>query len=119
MNTRDLKKRLHYIKGQIEGIERMLDDGRDPSDVYIQFKAVEGAFQKAFYVVLDETLRKDLALKIVRVVNACPGNCQESDKIEFIRKEFPKLDLKGVAQVISEIEMINEKLEKLNGEADE
>ncbi len=34
MNTRDLKKRLHYIKGQIEGIERMLDDERDANDIY-------------------------------------------------------------------------------------
>ncbi len=34
MNTRYLKKRLHYIKGQIEGIERMLDADRDPNDIY-------------------------------------------------------------------------------------
>lgn len=119
MNNRDLKKRLHYIKGQIEGIERMLDDGRNANDIYIQFKAVEGALQKAIYVVLDETLRKDLALKIVKVVNACPGNCEDADKIEFIRNEFPKLDLKQIAQVISEIHKIDEKLGKLNNETEQ
>lgn len=119
MNTRDLKKRLHYIKGQIEGIERMLDEDRDANDIYIQFKAIEGGLQKAIYVVLDETLRKDLALKIVKVVNACPGNCQDADKIEFIRNEFPKLDLKQIARVISEIHEIDGKLEKLNEEEKE
>jgi DNA-binding FrmR family transcriptional regulator len=119
MNTKDLKKRLHYLKGQIDGIERMLDDGRDPNDIYIQFKAVEGALQKAIYVVLDDTLRKDLAQKIVKVVDACPGNCGDEDKIEYIRQEFPKLDLKKIARIISEIQAIDEKLEKINGETEE
>jgi DNA-binding FrmR family transcriptional regulator len=119
MNTRDLKKRLHYIKGQVEGVERMLDDGRDANDIYIQFKAIEGAVLKAIYVVLDETLRKELALKIVKVAESCPGNCGNEDKIEFIRKEFPKLDLKQIAQVIAEIHIIEEKLEKSNEEPGE
>lgn len=119
MNTRDLKKRLHYIKGQIDGVERMLDDGRDANDIYIQFKAIEGAILKAIYVVLDETLRKELAQKIVKVADACPGNCGSEDKIEFIRKEFPKLDLKQIGQVIAEIQKIEEKLQKSNLELDE
>jgi DNA-binding FrmR family transcriptional regulator len=119
MNTRDLKKRLHYIKGQIEGIERMLDDERDANDIYIQFKAIEGALQKAIYVVLDESLRRELALKIVKVVDACPGNCQHADKIEFIRNEFPKLELKQIGQLISEMYKIDENLKKLNENSEE
>ncbi|GAA4464969.1 hypothetical protein GCM10023189_44960 [Nibrella saemangeumensis] len=119
MDTRDLKKRLHYIKGQIEGIERMLDEQRDPNEIFVQFKAVEGALQKAIYVVLDETLRKDLAQKIVNVVNACPGNCGDADKIEFIRQEFPKLGLKEVSQVIAQLQTIDENLNKLKDKPEE
>lgn len=114
MQTRDLKKRLHYIKGQIDGIERMLDEGRDANDIYIQFKAVEGALQKAIYVVLDDALRKELAQKIVQVIDACPGNCGSEDKIEFIRQQFPRLDLKNITLVISELQAIDEKLAQSN-----
>lgn len=119
MKTRDLKKRLHHIKGQLEGIERMLDEERSANDIYIQFKAVEGALQKAIYVVLDETLRRELAEKIVKVIDACPGNCGNEDKIEFIRQEFPNLELKKIAAMISEIEVINEKMSQTNKSDDE
>ena len=74
-DTRKLKKQLHIIKGQIEGIEKMIDDDRDAEEIYTQFKAIEGNFQKTFHGLLEDILRKNLALKIVKVVNACPGNC--------------------------------------------
>lgn len=116
MSTRDLKKRLHYLKGQIEGIERMLDGNRDAYDVYIQFKAIEGAIQKAIYVVLDEKLRKELALLIVKVGNACPGDCKDANRLEIIRQEFPRLDLKRLTQMISEVQAIDRNMELLNTE---
>jgi DNA-binding FrmR family transcriptional regulator len=97
----------------------MLDEGREAKDVYIQFKAIEGAVLKAIYVVLDDTLRKELALKVVKVADACPGNCGSEDKIEFIRKEFPKLELKQIAQVIAEIHQIEEKLQNFKQEPGE
>lgn len=110
---REVKKRLHYIKGQVEGIERMIDKGREPNDIVIQFKAVEGAVKKAIYEVLDETLRKDLALRIVEVVDACPGNCEYAGKIQSIKRDFPNLKFEEITQVISEIQLINEKIKTL------
>jgi DNA-binding FrmR family transcriptional regulator len=112
--SRKLKKQLHIIKGQIEGIEKMMDDDRDAEEIYTQFKAIEGNFRKTFHGLLEDILRKNLALKIVKVVNACPGNCQDAEKIEFIRKEFPKLEIKKVASIISEMNEIDKRLEKLN-----
>lgn len=114
--TRKLKKQLHIIKGQIDGIEKMIDDDRDAEEIYIQFKAIEGNFQKTFHGLLEDILRKNLALKIVKVVNACPGNCQDAEKIEFIRNEFPKLEIKKVASIISEINEIETRLKKFNDE---
>ena len=113
-DTRKLKKQLHITKGQIEGIEKMIDDDRDAEEIYTQFKAIEGNFQKTFHGLLEDILRKNLALKIVKVVNACPGNCQDAEKIEFIRKEFPKLEINKVAAIISEMNEIDKRLEKLS-----
>ncbi len=80
---------------------------------------MEGALQKAIYVVLDDTLRKDLAQKIVKVAVACPGNCGQEDKIEYIRTEFPRLELKNIAQVISQLQAIEENLAKNNESLEE
>lgn len=114
--VKTLKKHLHYLKGQIEGIEKMIDRGEDSNDIYIQFKAIEGTMNKTIYVLLEDILRKDLALKIVKVVNACPGNCEDAEKIEFVKKEFPKMEIKKVASIIAEMGTIEEKLRKINSE---
>ncbi len=53
-STEDVSKRLRYIKGQLGGIEKMLDEGRDPSQIIIQFKAAEEALNKAHFLLLDE-----------------------------------------------------------------
>lgn len=37
--TGDLKKRLSTVKGQIEGIVKMLDEETDPDKILVQFKA--------------------------------------------------------------------------------
>ncbi len=113
--VKELKKHLHYLKGQIEGIEKMIDRGEDSNDIYIQFKAIEGTMNKTIYVLLEDILRKDLALKIVKVVNACPGNCEDAEKIEFVKNEFPKMEIKKVASIIAEMGTIEEKLKKING----
>lgn len=84
--TGDLKKRLSTIRGQIEGILKMMDADTDPDKILVQFKAADQGLQKAHYLLLDEVFRKSLALKLVQVMNACPGNCQDAEKIEFIKR---------------------------------
>ncbi len=43
----DVRKRLRRIAGQVEGIERMLADGRDCRDVITQLAAVSKALDRA------------------------------------------------------------------------
>jgi CsoR family transcriptional regulator, copper-sensing transcriptional repressor len=111
---KELKKHLHFLKGQIEGVEKMIEHEENLNDVYVQFKAIEGTLNKAFYVLLEDILRKHLALKIVKVVDACPGNCEDAVKIEFAKKEFPNMEIKKVGAIISEMDEIKRKLDKLN-----
>ena len=42
----DLRKRLRRIGGQIEGIERMLDDGRECRDLVTQISAAHRALER-------------------------------------------------------------------------
>lgn len=112
--TGDLVKRLNTVKGQIEGIVRMLDEDTDPDKMLVQFKAADQGLQKAHYLMMDEVFRKSLALKLVQVMNACPGNCQDAEKIEYMKEQFPMLLLDQLTSQIKEVHAIDKRLEKHN-----
>ena len=87
-------KRLHYITGQLGGIEKMLDDDRLVKDVYAQLKAVEKGVHQAIYGVLDDQLKKHFAGVLAERLPLCPGDCDDAERLQFLKNEFPKLDLK-------------------------
>lgn len=112
--TKDIKTRLKTINGQIDGLTKMLDnDDEDLEKILTQFKAAQKSLDKAHYLLLDEVYRKALALKIVQTVEACPGNCGNEDKIEFIRQQFPNLGLDDLTDKMKEIARIKKHLDKL------
>jgi len=104
--TSDIKNRLKSIKGQIEGILKMLDESDDPEQLLNQFKSVKSGFDKAQHLLLDEIFRKVLAMKIAGALESCPGNCGQEEKIEVIRKQFPNLDLYELTEKMKEINAI-------------
>ncbi|MEQ9424058.1 MAG: metal-sensitive transcriptional regulator [Cyclobacteriaceae bacterium] len=113
--TKDIVTRLKSIKGQIDGLIKMLDEDQDPEKILVQFKASRKGLDKAHYRLLDEVYRKALAMKIVETVEACPGNCGNEDKIEFIRKQFPQIGLDDLTEKMREIARMKERLDELNG----
>ncbi len=110
--TEDVVKRLHYIKGQLGGIEKMLQEDKDPKAIINQFKAAEEALNKAHFLLLDEVFRKGLALQLSDVIKACPGNCQEADKIAFLQEKFPQLELGEITGKMKEVDDINDRMVK-------
>lgn len=101
--TRDVKSRLNTIKGQVEGIVKMLDEDKDPEQILNQFKAVSKALETAESLLLDDTFRKSLAAKISEAVQACPGNCGQEQTIESLRRQFPTLTEYELAEKMKEI----------------
>ncbi len=114
--TKDIRDRLASIKGQVEGIGKMLHEDKDPGQILNQFKAVQKGLDKAHYLLLDEVYRKSLAIKIVNTVDACPGDCGNEDKIEFLRQQFPSLKLDELTEKMLEISEIEKRLERHNAE---
>ncbi len=56
--------RLKKIEGQIRGIQKMIDDQRDCSDILMQMSAVKSALKKTNYLILKRyanTCLKDLS----------------------------------------------------------
>ena len=110
----DIKTRLKILSGQINGIVKMLDDGKDPEQINIQFKSIDKGIQKAHYLRLDEVYRKALAIGIVKAVDSCPGNCGNEYKIEYLKREFPNLELSDLTDKLKEIQTIENRLKNYN-----
>jgi DNA-binding FrmR family transcriptional regulator len=53
MDGENLHRRLNKIKGQINAIEKMIDDDIPCEDVLIQINAIKGAMHKVGQVVLE------------------------------------------------------------------
>ena len=110
----DIKTRLKTLSGQINGIVKMLDEGKDPEQINIQFKSIDKGIQKAHHLLLDEVYRKALAIGIVKAVDSCPGNCGSEDKIEYLKQEFPNLALSDLTEKLKEIQTIENRLKEYN-----
>jgi DNA-binding FrmR family transcriptional regulator len=106
----DIKARLKTLSGQINGIVKMLDEGKDPEQINIQFKSIDKGIQIAHYLLLDDVYRKALAIGIVKAVDSCPGNCGNEDKIQYLKREFPKLELSDLTDKLNEIQTIETRL---------
>lgn len=52
----DLQRRLRRVEGQIRGIQGMIDDGRECSDVVTQFAAAMKAIEQAGFKYFAATL---------------------------------------------------------------
>ena len=89
----------------------MLDENKDPEKILIQFKAAQKGLDKAHFLLLDEVYRKALAITISETVEACPGNCGNEERIEFIRKQFPDLELNSLTDKMKEVDELKRRLE--------
>ncbi len=94
----------------------MLEKDKEPEQILNQFKAAQKGLDKAHFLLLDEVYRKALAIKIVWAVDACPGNCGQEDKIEYIYRQFPNLKLEELSDTLREIAEIEKRLASYNVE---
>lgn len=57
----DLRRRLRRVAGQVQGIERMLDEGRDCRDIVTQIAAANRALEQAGFRLVSAGLAYCLA----------------------------------------------------------
>lgn len=60
----NLKKRIHRIIGQLNGVEKMLDENRYCGDILIQVSAIESALQSVGCIILKEHLETCVREKV-------------------------------------------------------
>jgi DNA-binding FrmR family transcriptional regulator len=57
----DLTRRLRRIEGQVRGIIKMIEDGRECADIITQLAAASRALDRAGFRLLSSSLRQCLA----------------------------------------------------------
>jgi DNA-binding FrmR family transcriptional regulator len=79
----DVRKRLHRVSGQLAGIERMLDEGRECRDVVTQISAATKALEQTGFKLVAAGL------------TYCIAHPEESEAsgypLEVVEKMFMKL----------------------------
>jgi len=96
-----ITKRLHYLQGQLKGIERMVNEERPVQEVFNQLKAVEHGVHTTIHDVLEDQLKMHLAELLSVRLAACPGDCSDAERLQFTKKQFAQLDLKTVIESLS------------------
>lgn len=79
--SRQLRNRINRIIGQLNGIQKMLDDNRYCGDIINQISAVESALQSVGYIILEEHMQTCV---IEEVKNG--NNDIVSEAVELMKK---------------------------------
>lgn len=82
-----LLNRVRRIKGQVEGIERGLEEGRDCNDVLQLIAAVRGAVNGLMAEVIEEHLREHVASPAIA---SDAERAQGADEIVAILRTYLK-----------------------------
>ncbi len=105
---KEILKRLRYVEGQLHGIGKMIESDRSIEEIFTQLRAVEQGVSRAIHVVFEDQLKMHLAEVLSARLVACPGNCSDAERLQFTRREFAKLDLKGIIQSLAWLSPDNE-----------
>ena len=81
--TDDIRRRLHRVSGQLAGIERMLDEGRECKDVVTQISAATKA--------LEQTGFKLVAAGLTYCITNPEESAASGYPLEVVEKMFLKL----------------------------
>ncbi|AKP68023.1 metal-sensing transcriptional repressor [Companilactobacillus ginsenosidimutans] len=60
INSDKIKLRLKKSYGQLDGIMKMMDDGRPCEDVLVQLSAVKSSIDKAMKLVIAQNIRQSV-----------------------------------------------------------
>lgn len=100
---KELNKRIKYVIGHLSAIEKMIEEGRDSSEIYAQLRAVESAFSKSVLDTFEKEHRLELAERVVEALENCPGTCEYCDLVDTLKRDFPKLTLTQVLNGLHQV----------------
>lgn len=79
-----LRKRMRLIEGQVKGVDRMIEEGRDLDGILTQLSAIQSAARAAAVLILLERMldhvRRSVGDTVLQCVEDCPV-CHQADRL--------------------------------------
>ncbi|TSA22205.1 hypothetical protein D4R75_05315 [bacterium] len=100
---KEITKRIKYVTGQLAAINKMIAEGKNSLDIFVQLRSVESAFRKSIVETFETEHRLELAERIVEELEGCPGSCGYCDLVDTLKRDFPKLTLTQVLDGLHQI----------------
>lgn len=94
-STRKLRNQVSYLRGQADGIGRMLMAESPGADVVVQLRAMRAGVERALRLALEESAREQLVRELTARVEACPGLCDYCDDLSAIIAELDLSEVLG------------------------
>jgi CsoR family transcriptional regulator, copper-sensing transcriptional repressor len=88
----DLRRRLRFIEGQARGVQGMVEDDREWSEILTQLLAIESAARAAANLVVRDQLLGRIKDSVSRVVLSCMGECEFCDELNEVMRALDELD---------------------------
>ncbi len=92
---RKLRNQVNYLRGQAEGVGRMLENGSASADVVVQLRAMRAGVERALRLALESSAREQLARELRARMLACPGLCDYCDELDAIIAELDLTEVIG------------------------
>lgn len=99
---RQLSRRLRRIEGQVRGVQGMIADARDLSDIHAQLLAVQSATRAAIELLERERVVQQVKASIQRALIECLGHCDLCDQLEQLSVALNQLDSGVVERFVAE-----------------
>lgn len=98
-----LRKRLRLIEGQVKGVERMLDEGRDDAGILTQLSAIQSAARAAAELILLERMIEHVRRSVGEVVISCVGDCPICGQGENLAEALSRADYSALLTEIGRL----------------
>lgn len=98
-----LRKRLRLIEGQVKGVERMLDEGRDDTGILTQLSAIQSAARAAAELILLEHMIERVRQSVSAVVVQCVGDCPICGQAENLADALGSADYSSLLREIGRL----------------
>jgi DNA-binding FrmR family transcriptional regulator len=87
-----LRQRMRRIEGQVKGVERMIEEGRDDTSILTQLSAIQSAARAAAELILLERMIERVRQSIGDVVVKCASDCPVCGQADDLAEALARAD---------------------------
>jgi len=98
-----LRQRLRRIEGQVKGVERMIDEGRDDTSILTQLSAIQSAARSAAELILLEQMLERVRQSFGDIVVKCVGDCPVCGQADNLAEALANADYSSLLAEIGRL----------------